>query len=263
MMGAYVESEGRFIIFGGSGDQLLNDVWELSRVTTPPATNLAAPAKTAIAIVNPGAQAAVVSFFFTDTEGQDFARGTATIPSNGQVAQFLGEAPFNGPASFRGTFTIQSAVPVAVAALRGAVNPGGEFAGASLPAADLSAPARDSAMLPLVTEGGGWSTQIVLINSTDQVLSGSIQFPSQNQASIMTGSGLPYVIPARSARIVQRVGAADSLQTYWARVTPMAGQAAPAVFAIVSFRRESVSGTHTAFASATPGTAFRIYVENQ
>ena len=40
-------------------------------------------------------------------------------------------------------------------------------------------------------------------------------------------------------------------------------QAAPAVFAIVSFRRESVSGTHTAFASATPGTAFRIYVENQ
>jgi len=154
MMGAYVESEGRFIIFGGSGDQLLNDVWELSRVTTPAATNLAAPAKTAIAIVNPG----------------------------------------------------------------------GEFAGASLPAADLSAPARDSAMLPLVTEGGGWSTQIVLINSTDQVLSGSIQFPSQNQASIITGSGLPYVIPARSARIVQRVGAAYSLQTYWARVTPMAGQ---------------------------------------
>src|SRR5262249_842387 len=33
MMGAYLESEKRFIIFGGSGTELLNDVWELSRVT--------------------------------------------------------------------------------------------------------------------------------------------------------------------------------------------------------------------------------------
>src|SRR5262245_1051014 len=94
MMGAYLESEGRFIVFGGSGDDLLNDVWELSHETTPPATNMALPTKTAIVIVNPGVQAANVSFFFTDSEGHDLARGIATIPSNGQIAQFLSEAPF-------------------------------------------------------------------------------------------------------------------------------------------------------------------------
>jgi hypothetical protein len=263
MMGAYLESEGRFIIFGGSGDDLLNDVWELSHETAPPSTNVALSTKTAIVIVNPGVQEANVTFFFTDSEGQDLARGIATIPSNSQIAQFLSEAPFNGPPSFQGTFTIQSALPVAVAVLRGVVNPGGEFAGASLPAADLSAPAQDSAMLPLVTDGGGWSTQIVLINPTDQVLSGSIQFQAQNQASTIEGSALAYVIPARSARTIQRVGVADTPQTYPARVTPIAGQMAPAVFAIVSFRRESVSGTHTVFTSTTPSTAFRIYVENQ
>ena len=262
MMGAYIESEGRFIIFGGSGSELQDDVWELSRVTPQAETASTAPAKTAVVIVNPGTQPADVSFFFTDSEGQDLPPGIATVPPNGQFARFLHEAPFNGPTTFRGALTIRSTVPVTVAALRSSVNARSEFVAASLPVVDLSAPARDSAVLPLVTDGGGWVSQIVLINPTDQVMTGSILFPAETPSPAIPGRGIPYLIPARSARTVQRAGAADAPQTSWASVTPTQAQAAPAAFAIVSLRPESASGTNTTFAAGTPGTAFRIYVEN-
>jgi hypothetical protein len=36
MMGAWIESDGRFIVFGGSGAQLYNDVWELDTGGPPP-----------------------------------------------------------------------------------------------------------------------------------------------------------------------------------------------------------------------------------
>ncbi len=43
MMSAYIESEDRFILFGGTGNSgLLNDVWELSRKTAPVVTTVSA-----------------------------------------------------------------------------------------------------------------------------------------------------------------------------------------------------------------------------
>jgi hypothetical protein len=91
MMGAYVESEGRFIIFGGSGSSLLNDVWELSRASTVEPLPIM-PARTALVLANPVTDPTDVSFFFTDSEGQDSAAGSVTVPPNGQIAQFLNEA---------------------------------------------------------------------------------------------------------------------------------------------------------------------------
>ncbi len=255
MMGAYVESEGRFIIFGGSGNELLNDVWEFSRVTSPVETNSGTPAKAAVVIVNSGSQPANISFVFTDAEGLDLAPGVATIPSNGQLAQFLDQPPFNVPPSFQGTLTIQSSLPISVSALTSFVNPDLEFAASSLPVIDLASPPRNSTILPLITDGGGWNTRIILVNPTDQAMMGSVQFPSAE-------SGVAYVIPARSARTLQRLPSATT-QTNWARISPAEGQAAPAGFAIVSFAKEKVSGTHTSFAAAPQSTAFRIYVENR
>lgn len=43
MMGAYIENEDRFIVFGGTGNTgNLNDVWELSRKTVPTVTTVSA-----------------------------------------------------------------------------------------------------------------------------------------------------------------------------------------------------------------------------
>lgn len=43
MISAFIESQGRFILFGGNGDSgVLNDVWELSKKTTPVLTTVSA-----------------------------------------------------------------------------------------------------------------------------------------------------------------------------------------------------------------------------
>src|ERR1019366_4133460 len=94
---------------------------------------------TGISIANPNSQAAGISFYFTDLNGNNFAAGTTTIAAGGQLAAFLNEAPFNGGASINGTFTFASSVPISVAALRGLTNERSEFLLTTLPVVDLSA----------------------------------------------------------------------------------------------------------------------------
>src|SRR5262249_13438762 len=71
-------------------------------------------ARTGLAIANPNADAAAVSFSFTDANGQTVSSGSGTVPANGQLAAFLDEAPFGGPSRFTGSFTITSSRPVSV-----------------------------------------------------------------------------------------------------------------------------------------------------
>src|SRR5438132_2625157 len=93
------------------------------------------------------------------------------------MAKFLNEPPFNGPSSLSGAFTFSSSIPIAVIALRGLTNERGEFLITTLPVTDLrSAAATGAIVFPHFADGGGWTTQIVLVNPTDTVLPGTIQF---------------------------------------------------------------------------------------
>src|SRR4029079_19061227 len=107
--------------------------------------------------------------------------GTTTIPAGATLASFLSEMPFAPPrelqldlASAR-TFTFSSSVPIGVTALRGFTNERSEFLITTLPVGSLTS--TDS---PLVfahyADGGGWKTQIVLINPTDGILTGTADF---------------------------------------------------------------------------------------
>src|SRR5215510_417694 len=142
------------------------------------------PVNTGLAIANPNSQPATVSFYFVLHDDIDiFARGSTTILPNGQVSKFLNESPFNGPShsgplvAFRGTFTFSSSVPIAVIALRGTTNERGEFLITTLPVVDLDAPSPAGTIaIPHFANGGGWKTQIVLVNPGDRALAGTVQF---------------------------------------------------------------------------------------
>jgi hypothetical protein len=266
MMGAYVESERRFIVFGGNaaGRGLVADVWELAPPASPVEAPLPSITKTAVIVVNPGSQPADLTFFFTDTEGQDIAGAATTLPPGGQLARFLHEAPFSGPTPFRGTFTLRSTQPVVLAALKGFLSAAAGFAGAALPVVDLAAPlAATPALAPVVTNGGGWSSELVMINPTDETLMGSVRFSPVPGSASIPGRGLPYVIPARSVRTLQRIGAGDAPETAWAMVNPADGQPSPTVLTLLSYTGEAPSGTRTAFPQGTLGTSFRLYAESQ
>ncbi len=198
----------------------------------------------------------------------NFGGGIITIPANGQMAKFLDESPFNGGSSFSGTVIFTSSVPVVVVALRGLTNERGEFLVTTLPVADLSVPAASSTIIfPQFADGGGWTTQIVLVNPGDSLITGTVQFlnPSGGTAGVVVNgqanSSFAYSIPARSSQKLQTAGAAPSTQAGSVRVIPDSRAAAPSGLAIFSFRNAGITVTEAGVPAVGVGTAFRLYAK--
>src|SRR6266850_99073 len=225
------------------------------------------PVNTGLAMANPNAQPATVSFFFTGPNG-NFGNGITTIPANGQIAKFLNEAPFNSGSSVSGALTFTSSVPIAVVALRGLTNERGDFLVTTLPVSDLSAPAASGTIiLPQFADGGGWTTQIVLVNPGDAILSGTVQFlnPSGDPAAVAVNDQVNdtfvYSIPPRASQKFRTSGTATSTQSGSVRVMPAPGTMAPSGLGIFAFRSGGMTVTEAGVPAAPPGSAFRLYSE--
>src|SRR5262249_9786339 len=134
--------------------------------------------RSGLAIANPNAENAVVSFTFTDETGRDVSSSSWTIPANEQISRFLDEQPFNGPGTFSGSFTFHSSIPVAVIALRGVLNERSEALFTTLPVADIGPASSSGAatVFPYFVDGSGWTTTMMLVNPTDSTLAGVLQF---------------------------------------------------------------------------------------
>jgi hypothetical protein len=204
---------------------------------------------TGIAIANPNTQQVTISFSFDDGAG-----GSFTIPAGQQIAQFLSQAPFNAGAAAR-SLTIEASAPVAVIALRGLTNERGEFLMTTLPVTDLSSTAVSGVIIPHYAQGGGWTTEIVLVNPSDSAIGGSVRFGGSSP-SIQT-----YSIAARSAATIRPPAAGSSIQTGLVEVAPSAGTPAPSSFAIFSFSAGGVVVTEASVPANPLGTAFRLYSE--
>lgn len=226
---------------------------------------------TGIAIANPNAQPATLSFHFTASDGTDFGAGTATIPGNAQTAVFLNQSPFNGGPSLVGTFTFRADRPISIVALRVFINERRESLLTAVPVSPLVG-GRDAPVLPHFAEGGGWRTQLVLTNSTDQTISGTIQFLGQGSGGnpavpvAVNIDGLNttetrYSIPPRSTRRLRTSGSAAPAVSGSIRVVPAADGTAPAALAILSYNSAGVTVTETAVSAQPAGSAFQSYVE--
>jgi len=212
-----------------------------------------ADVNTGMAIVNPNDEAATLSFFFTDTSGMNFNNGTTTIAPKQQIAAFLNQAPFNGTNSMFGTFTFSSSVPVAAVALRGLTNERGDFLITTLPVVEPGPVPGGGVVVAHFASGGGWTTEVVLINPSDATITGTAQFVNQAGQTILT---TPYSIAAKSSgRIVIADSSAD-IQTGSVRLS----SAAPAV-SIFSFRLNGVTVSQAGVPTLAAGVGFRVYVE--
>jgi hypothetical protein len=226
------------------------------------------PVNTGLAIANPNSQAATITFNFTDVSGQTFGSGTTTIPANSQIAAFLNQAPFNGGNSVQGTFSFSSSVPIAAIALRGFTNERSEFLITATPVTDLatSVPTGETIIFPHFAEGGGWTTQVVLVNPTDTALSGNLQFvnPSGAAATLtvdgQSGTTFPYTIAPRSARRFQSSGL-GATQSGSARVTPSAGGRTPSGVVIFTYKAGGITVSEAGVPALRTGSAFRLYAE--
>src|SRR5215471_19058916 len=218
---------------------------------------------TGIAIANPANQTATLTFFFTDSSG-DFGRNVTTIPPHGHFAAFLNEAPFNGRSSLAGTFTFTSNIPVSVLALRGRINERSEFLMTTLPVTDLSAvPSTAPLVFPHFAAGGGWTTQIVLVNPTDAPLTGGLEFRDPSgQVTNPFNSDLTYTIPPRSSFEMQASLASSAVLTGSVRIIPTGDTSTPVGLAIFFFQNGGVTVSEAGVPASSAGSAFRVFAES-
>jgi C-terminal processing protease CtpA/Prc len=228
---------------------------------------ISAMVNTGLAIANPNDQDATITFYFTDANG-NFGNGTTTIPAKGQIASFLNQSPFNGRSPLSGTFTFTSSLPVAAVGLRGLTNGRGELLITTLPIADLGTPSGTAPLVfPHFADGGGWTTQVVLANPTDNVLTGTIQFrdpsgqPSIVTVNNQTAGSFAYSIPPRSAQTLPTSGAGVAATVGSVLLVPATNMAAPFGLAVFSFRNGGITVSEAGVPAVPAGNAFRLYAE--
>src|SRR5262249_1185449 len=152
-----------------------------------------------------------------------------TILGKGQLVGFLDATPFNGPGQFQGAVSFSSDMPLGVIALRGLTNERGEFLMSTLPIVDTTGAVDGIQVLPDFADGGGWSTQIILVNPTNTILTGNVQFlnPDGTAASVtingQAGNTFAYSVAARSAQKLFTASNAAKMTTGSVRVVASYG----------------------------------------
>jgi hypothetical protein len=223
---------------------------------------------TGIAIANPNLSPAAINFYFTDSMGATLHSGSTTIPAGATVASFLTEAPFAPPSALSvdlrsaRTFTFSSTAPIGVVALRGLTNERSEFLITTLPVASFGA--TDSALVfAHYADGGGWKTQVVLTNPTENILTGVAELFIDAAAGAAGNSrqSVPYGIAPRSAVTLQLSTDNSRTRTGWLRITPVDESVAPSGLLIFSFQPNGTTVTEAGIPGTGPALAFRVYAE--
>jgi hypothetical protein len=181
------------VIFGGSSTTggLASQAGVLNAVPTTQARLYIerAPApplnrNTGIALVNYNgpSTSANVTLSLTSLDGTFNQATTLTVPPNGHVAKFIDQLYDTGvvPGNFRGMLTLTSNAPIALITLRLTANQIGDNLYSTLPVANLNVPPVGNQYLVQIVNGGGYATQIILINTSGSDGSVRVSFMDDN-----------------------------------------------------------------------------------
>ena len=224
--------------------------------------------QTALALVNPNAQAADVLMVVRDASGAELASQTETLAPGAHLARFLSELFAELAPGFTGSFTFSSSQPIGAISLRQSFNEFGEPIYSTLPVVNLNAaPLGDPVVFPHIAIGDGFTTQIVLINGTDQTIRGQIRLTGTHGQPLVarvaenTASEFPYEIPPHGTFQAELEGIA-SLSVGYAVATPDPDYTSPAGTAIFLFRANNRLVTEVSVRATPPTTAARIFVDH-
>jgi len=223
--------------------------------------------RTGIAIVNPNAAAVTIDFYFIDANGTNFKQESITLDAYRQIAAFLNEAPFNSGASVQGSFTFKASRLVSAVALRGVTNERGEFLMTTLPVADPSRFSIDTLAIPQFADGGGWTTEVALVNPGATTLTGKLDW--RNQAGQRVSLSGSYSIAPQSAKRYFSEGRGSAIQVGSIRITsdPVGGlrggqQPAPSAIGIYTYRSGGVTVTQAGIPASRFDSTHRLFVDN-
>ena len=226
---------------------------------------------TAVAFANPNDRPSEISFHVTDTAGKRVKEGRFTLEAQGHLAGPLNTAPFEVN-SVVGTFTFTASAPVAVIALRGLTNEAGEWMATALPVGPVlslpspfSATPTDPVLFPHFAAGGGWSTEVILVNPTRVPIAGTLEFRGPDAAPLAVTladgrmeSSFPYAIAAGSARRLTLANPSGGTVSGSVRATPASNTASPSGLLVYSFAADGKTVSVAGVPAMRASTAFRV-----
>jgi sugar lactone lactonase YvrE len=234
---------------------------------------------TGIAIVNSGAGTATITYTLRDSTGRSLAVGHGTLKPGAHISKFINQfsevAPdFNLPENFQtaiqfASLQIDADQHLSLIALRMTTNQRNEALYTTTPVADLNvSPNNNPIYFPQFADGGGYTTSLILLNSSDHIETGTFEiFNSEGvpltvtQAGGSAGSSFQYSIPAGGAARFQTDGFPAQGQSGWVRLTPDAGTSTPVGSGLFGYNPGSILVSESGFPAAAPTTHARIYLD--
>jgi hypothetical protein len=235
---------------------------------------------TGIAVVNTGSASATITYTLRDVKGTPLATGHGTLSAGAHFATFIDGlktvAPdFVLPANFPtetqfASLEMSSDQPLSVLALRMTVNQRSEALFTTTPVADLTQPqpTSNNIYFPHFADGGGYTTSFVLLNTSNAVETGTLQFLDDNghplvvnQVGGKTDSAFPYSIPSGGAFRLQTDGSPTSAGAGWVQLIANAGTSTPVGAGVFSYNPLSILLTESGVPAAVATTHARVYVD--
>jgi len=234
---------------------------------------------TGFAVANTGSTAASTTYRLKNASGQLIASGTGAVGAGEHFAKFINElssvaAGFSLPAGFEtgiafGTLDIDSDQPLSVMALRLTYNQRGEGLFTSTPVADLNAqPAAGEVSFPQLADGGGYSTAIVLLNPTNQVQGGRLEFRDDAGAPLAvrriggaSAASFDLTIAPDGLVMFETDGSPAAVRIGWARWIPTSGTGGTVGSGMFRFALNGIVVTDSGVPSTQPSRRVRIYID--
>ncbi len=234
---------------------------------------------TGVAAVNRGNATANITYTLKDTSGNVVVTGHGTLTAGAHFAKFIDQlntvaADFVLPGNFAtltqfGSLTIQSDQPLSIQALRLTVNQRGDTLITSTPIADLNKAAQNGpSYFPQLADGGGWTTKIILLNTTTATETGQLQLFGDGGSPLIvhqvggaTNSSFAYNIPAGGVFIFQTDGSPANAVSGQVQLTPDSGMKTPVGAGVFSFSPGGTLVTEAGVPASPPTTHARIYID--
>jgi sugar lactone lactonase YvrE len=234
---------------------------------------------TGIAAVNYGTAAANVTYTLRNASGSAITIGHGMIAIGQHITCFIDQlkevaSDFNLPENFQtdirfGTLDITSDQPLSVLALRGTTNQRQQFIITTTPVADLTqSPGSGPMYFAQFADGGGYTTSLILMNTSATTETGALQIMDNNGAALAanqaggsSGSSFNYSIPANGIYVFQTDGSPVDLKPGWVKLIPDSGTSTPVGSGVFGYNPVDVLVTESGIPSASATTHARLYVD--
>jgi hypothetical protein len=230
---------------------------------------------TGIAVENNGSATANVTYTLSDLNGVTLITGHGILVAGNHFAKFVDQlkdvAPdFSMPSNFQfGSLEIISDQPISVLAMRGTTNQRNEFLVSTTPTADLTQPLSYSSMyFPQLADGGGDTTSLILLNTSNGTETGTLQILGNNglplvvtQVGGTANSTFRYSIPSGGAFRFQTDGSPAAVNVGWVELIPDSLSPTPVAFGVFSYNPVNVMVSESGIPATTSTTHARVYVD--